>query len=497
VEKCVYFPIGLGTNRFPINGIDDDDGIEKSVEIVLHALNAGVNYIDVAHVYSRGFAQEVLRRALSRTDIHPYLTVKTMYSMDKTSDDAIRRVEKSLENMGLSRSSHFVLWSIMSYDEFEKIMAKGGLYEGAVKLRNKGVVDHITCSCHAPVDEMIKIIRTGVFEEMTISFNLLNASLMKPVLDSALECGVGIITMNSLGAGVIPQNADYFRFVMYDENESIPSAALRYVLAHKAVKSALQGPASIEELEENLQAVVTQQRENDSNRIERVNSHLKGLNGYCSGCGYCMPCPQGIPVSSIMSCRNALLFDVKPTHNRAKQQVVENINLLSILERDTKYVPKTPDNPCMKCGLCESKCTQQLKIIDSVDDTFKRADASNFSIIARKQKLDSLLNGKGYKKVGLYPSGGYSTTVLRFYEDFFGIPDFDLYLFNSSSALWGTTQNGLIVHSPNEIAEIMPDCILVANYKFQDEIYPELLHYEHNGIKILKLHTADDVPWLF
>lgn len=115
----------------------------------------------------------------------------------------------------------------------------------------------------------------------------------------------------------------------------------------------------------------------------------------------------------------------------------------------------------------------------------------------RKQKLGSLLNDKGYKKVGIYPSGGYSATVLRFYQEFFGCPDFELYLFNSSSALWGTTQNGVIVHAPDEILKIMPDCILIANYKFQEEIYLDLLKYKNYGIKILKLHTTDDVPWLF
>ena len=56
-----HFPFGLGTSRFPISGPGDAKGIEASVKLVLRALEAGVDYIDIGYSYSAGVAMSVLK----------------------------------------------------------------------------------------------------------------------------------------------------------------------------------------------------------------------------------------------------------------------------------------------------------------------------------------------------------------------------------------------------------------------------------------------------
>lgn len=120
------FPMGLGTGRLPVKGAEDAAGIEKSAELVLRALEAGVNYIDTNYTYSCGMAYTVLKEAFARTTRPFSVTTKVKYGSDTTADDVRRRVETALEQMGLERIPFFLTWSVMNDQEFERIMEKGG-----------------------------------------------------------------------------------------------------------------------------------------------------------------------------------------------------------------------------------------------------------------------------------------------------------------------------------------------------------------------------------
>jgi predicted aldo/keto reductase-like oxidoreductase len=490
-----YFPLGLGTSRFQILGPNDTEGIEKSADLACHALNSGVNYVDTSYTYSAGMAQTVLKEAFARTKKQVGVTVKVMYSMDKTSDDAKRRVELQLKAMGIAKAVFFTCWTMMSYSEFKSVTQNGGIYDGALRLKDEGIIDHICFSTHAPHGDTIKIIESGAFEGMTISFSMLNASQVLPVLDTALKHHVDVAVMNPLGGGIIAQNPDFFAFARAGSGESTVSAAMRFVKAHPAVKILLSGVSSKDELDENMRTFTEKNPEANDVRFERVIKQVGELRNFCTGCNYCDGCPQGIPISWLMQKRNTLLFGVKESYNRREPKLVENLGLFR--SHTGEWLPDTPDNPCVRCGQCEARCTQKLKIIDAIDDTFARAKKVGFSLEARKARLAELLEGKEYKKVGLYPNGGFANLIVELYNRFFGKPDFEWLQFNSDPKMWGQASGGLTIYSPDDIQELHPDIIIVCTYKYDAEIYDNLRRYEDDGIKVVKLHRENDVPWVF
>jgi hypothetical protein len=82
---------------------------------------------------------------------------------------------------------------------------------------------------------------------------------------------------------------------------------------------------------------------------------------YCTGCNYCMPCPQGINIPYIFRLMN---------YNRVyglKEYAMEKYKNLKTEGnengKDASY--------CIECGSCESKCPQHLKIIQQLKDTNK------------------------------------------------------------------------------------------------------------------------------
>ena len=130
--------LGIGTNRLPIKNSDDEQGLEKSARFIAKALDMGCSYIDVAPSYSKGMAEKAVKLAFSYTDAPKNVTVKCSFSQNKTAEDAIKCAKASLQNMGLSKASFFVVWGVKSYNEFLELSKKGALLDGAKECKKQG-----------------------------------------------------------------------------------------------------------------------------------------------------------------------------------------------------------------------------------------------------------------------------------------------------------------------------------------------------------------------
>ncbi len=80
----------------------------------------------------------------------------------------------------------------------------------------------------------------------------------------------------------------------------------------------------------------------------------------CTGCRYCMPCPSGVDI--------ARCFEMYDTAN-----LFENKNLLSKVMYAVSLGVMNEGGPafasqCIKCGKCESRCPQELPIMELLDD---------------------------------------------------------------------------------------------------------------------------------
>lgn len=490
------FPLGIGTNRFLIKDKQDEEGLENAALLVANALNAGASYIDVAASYSRGFAAEVCRRAFKKTSAVKHVTVKSSFLADKDSDAALRRVENVFESLDIDHASYYVCWNIASWDQFLQITKKGGLYEGALKAKKQGLVDHLCFSTHASPSDVIKMLETDLFEGVTISFSALNSQIIQPVLDCAEKHQVGVVVMNPLGGGLIPQQAEYFSFLKHPQDTSTIQAALRYVYAHPAVKIALSGMSNQEQLEENLSAFQGEQPEEPHERITRVNTHFSNIEGFCTGCRYCDGCPRGINVFELMQAYNTSLFPKATVmYGRTDPEVLEQIGITSRLKNTFAFLPENSKNPCIACGHCERHCTAHLPIIQRIEKMYQAFHRSCFSHEDMLERLRKLIGNS--RKVGFYPGGGYTAYVVSLLAEAFPEETFDISLFDSNSNIWGNVVCGTTVQGPQEILNVKPEMIIVSNYNYGKEIFDSLKHLEKDGIHIKPLHEEFDVPWVF
>jgi predicted aldo/keto reductase-like oxidoreductase len=487
--------LGLGTNRFQADTTTD---IETAARLTRYAVDNGVNYIDVAETYSGGAAFSIIRKALENINQEVHVTVKVSYSKIKTADGAFIKTKEILQNLGLARASFFVVWSITSFDEYKDIIKDGSLYDGALRAKKEGLIDHICFSTHAPPDDIIKIMEDGHFQGVTISYSVLNQLQMRPVLKRAGELDIGVITMNSLGGGLIPQNNDFFSFIKQKGDSNVCEAALRYSSASPEITCMLSGMAERRELDENIKAFSKPPSFTEcQERTAAVDKRFSEIEGFCTGCRYCAGCPQNIDTGTMMQAYNAIYFTSDaPAYRRVGRRLLENINICKKLKQDFAFIPADAVNSCVGCGNCEKKCTQSIPIIERLAELYKRFDESGFSRRHYMKRLREIFH-PNYKKIAFYPGGGYTALVLSYLKD--ALPDLhaEIFLFDSNEKLFGTFNNGIEILNPVKIPEIKPDIIVISNFIYEDDIYNAVKHFEELGIKIIKLHKPLDAPWVF
>ncbi len=491
--------MGFGMTRFDPTLLQDSTGLEKCADLIIKAVDGGVNYIDNAHNYASGKSEIICGLALKQLDRKKvYIGAKTAYPEDKTAYDVLSRVGRSLSTLGTDYLDFLFIWSVMDEDHYKHFMSDNGPYMGALLAKEQGLVRHILFSNHADTSTAKKIIQSGNFDGVTLSYNLLNYRNMDTLLHCADVAKMGVIVMNPLAGGVIPQNDDFFKNIKYSNHETLAQSALRFVYSHKEVTCVLSGVGSESELNENISSF-TDKSQFSIKRIEFVSNKMEQISGLCTGCGYCRKsCKKNIPIPELMQSYNMrMLANSDMLYRRTDSMLIQRILILKKLILDFKIFPDNSQNPCVNCGSCEKACTQHLPIAKYVKNMYDIIQLSAANKYDYKKRLDLLLNVPKYKKVGLYTAGGYTSFVISKYHDFFGSPDFEMVLFDGSPQKEGSTLLGYPIYNPDTIKSHNLDCIIISNYVASKDIYNAIKHYRHDGINVAELHTDEDVPWVF
>lgn len=162
---------------------------------VAEAIDAGVNYFDVAPTYSN--AEERLGPALKgkRKDI--FLACKTE---DRTRKGSQALLEKSLKNLQTDYFDLYQLHAVYNLEDVEKTFGPNGSFETYVKAKEQGYIKHIGFSAHS-TEAALALMEYFDFDSIMFPFNFV--SLIKNdygsfVLNKALEKKMGIIGLKSM-----------------------------------------------------------------------------------------------------------------------------------------------------------------------------------------------------------------------------------------------------------------------------------------------------------
>lgn len=336
--------IGFGGMRFTK---DEDQGVSA----LLKASEMGINYFDTAPGYCDDRSETIFGKAFKQFSTPFYVSTKSSIQSQPTGDDIRGRVDEALQRMGLEKIHFFHMWCIMNWDHFEKVIAPGGPYEGALKAKEEGLIEHIVFSAHANGDEIRRICETGLFDGVTLGYNIFNHSNRYAGIVSAHKNKMGVVVMNPLGGGMVPAAAEKLRFMQREDDETVIQAALRFVISHPEITSALAGMGTEEHVIENA-AAGDRLSEPDAGLVQKIKESYGELgDSFCTACKYCLPCPENISIPEILSALNR-------HHVGMKKEAQGYYNFFRKMAKESWVEPSL----CTECGACVIKCTQKLNV---------------------------------------------------------------------------------------------------------------------------------------
>jgi predicted aldo/keto reductase-like oxidoreductase len=205
---------------------------KQATERVGAAIEAGVNYFDVAPSY--GNAEDILGPALEPHRRGVFLACKTQ---GRTREAATKELESSLLKM---RTDHFDLYqhhAVTKKADVEKILGPGGAMEAFEAAKKAGKVRFLGFSAHS-VEAASALLDGFAFDTILFPVNYAtwHAGGFGPqVLAKAREKGMGILCLKAMAKGPWPEGAaKRYAKCWYEPLDRPEDAAmgLRFTLSH-------------------------------------------------------------------------------------------------------------------------------------------------------------------------------------------------------------------------------------------------------------------------
>lgn len=351
--------LGFGAMRLPMTADGTRVDRERATPMFHAAFRAGVNYVDSAVGYCNEDSQRAVGDALK--GFRDSIVVSTKNPDYGTDESAWRRnLENSLERLGVSHIDIYHHHTI-NWDRWQNVVEPHSS-KWMRKAKDEGLIRHIAVSVHDSPANLIRIIKTGYPEVITIQYNILDRQ-NEEAIALAEDMGVGIVIMGPVGGGRLGAASPVLEGLV-PGIQRVPELALRFVLANPGITTALSGMSTLEQVTENCAIAATAGALSATDKAlidERLVSLKKMADLYCTGCNYCMPCPQGVAIPKIFE-----------RYNRGRiYGLWDNARTAYAGLGVQKWDAGNKADSCIECGECEPKCPQHIPIIRQLAEAHK------------------------------------------------------------------------------------------------------------------------------
>ncbi|MBL8929820.1 MAG: aldo/keto reductase [Kineosporiaceae bacterium] len=305
--------LSLGTMTFGGRGkfaLTGEVGVDEARVMVEACLDAGVNLIDTADVYSEGASEEIVGQILdglspARRD-GLLIASKARFTMGPGPNDAglsrhhlVRACEASLRRL---RTDHIDLYQVHEWDGRTPVEETLSALDDLVRA---GKVRYVGCS-NFSAWHVMKSLAVSAREHLVpyvsqqIHYSLQTRDVERELLPMAVDQGLGVLVWSPLAGGLL--SGKYRRGVqpeggrhLTDWNEppvpdteqlydivdalaetgaargvSAAQVALAWVLTRPAISSVIMGVRTPEQLADNLAAASLELSAEELDRLERV-----------------------------------------------------------------------------------------------------------------------------------------------------------------------------------------------------------------------------------
>ena len=316
------------------------DSKEVAVKLLREAYEGGMRFFDTARAYTD--SEEKVGEAFDGMRDQIFIATKTHA---KTPDGFWKDLETSLK---LLRTDYIDIYQLHMAPQCYRPGDGTGMYECLVKAKEQGLIRHIGITAHKLMVAQ-EIVESGLYETLQYPFSYLSSEKEIALVNDCREADMGFICMKALAGGLITRS----------------DAAMAYMSQFDGLVP-IWGIQRENELREWLSYMdeTPSMTDDIADYIKKEQDELSG--SFCRGCGYCLPCPQGIEINNCA--RMSLMLRRAPSkawlseEYQAKMAKIEN---------------------CINCRQCVKRCPYELdtpELLRRNLEDYKRVLAGEISV---------------------------------------------------------------------------------------------------------------------
>jgi aryl-alcohol dehydrogenase-like predicted oxidoreductase len=272
----------------PVSELMTGKDAQRQLEVVARAIELGVNWFDTAATYGAGLSESNLGAALDslgvNSSVHLATKVRIMpENLNHIRDHVRRSFFGSLQRLRVPRVTLVQLHNAITAKRGDEptsltptdLLGAGGVLEAFNELKFEGLVDHFGITSIGQPASLHKVINSGAFETVQVPYNLVNYSAGYDVSDGFREADygnvidacrrqkMGVFAIRVFAAGALAGHSPsrhthktpFFPLDLYQRDQTraarlgricngrldLEEAAVRFVLSHQGVSSAIIG----------------------------------------------------------------------------------------------------------------------------------------------------------------------------------------------------------------------------------------------------------------
>jgi predicted aldo/keto reductase-like oxidoreductase len=352
--------LGFGAMRLPVIGKDSARIDEpEAIRMIRYAIDHGVNYVDTAYPYHRGTSEALVGRALQdgyRQRVQ--LATKLPCWLVKAPEDFDRYLNEQLERLQTETIDFYLLHSLdgASWPPVRDL----NVFAWAEKALADGRIGHLGFSFHDKYEVFQEIVdASDLWTFCQIQYNYVDVEYQAGVkgLRYAANKGLAVVVMEPLRGGMLTTYVPPVVQAIWDSapvRRTPAEWALQWVWSQPEVSVVLSGMSTMQQVVENVESAGRSEpgllSADELAIVDRVREQYREMCAVpCSGCKYCLPCPNGVAIPDVFGIYNDLLMFSDEA--RAKM-------FYGWLDE------KSRADQCIECGECLEKCPQHIEIPD-------------------------------------------------------------------------------------------------------------------------------------
>ncbi len=349
--------LGFGCMRLPTLGGDNANIDEPEATRMVHtAIEHGVNYLDTAYPYHGGNSERFVGRMLKdRYRQKVRLATKLPCWKVEAAGDFDQLLDEQLQKLQTERIDFYLLHGLNG-ERWPK-MRDLGVLERAEKAVADGRIGHLGFSFHDKFPVFQEIVDAHDWTFCQIQYNYMDIENQAGVkgLRYAASKGLAVVIMEPLLGGklVTPPPPVQAIWDTAPLRWTPANWALQWLWNQPEVSVVLSGMSTMQQVEENTASAsasgVNMLAEPSLALFDQVRGRYNELCPIpCTGCEYCLPCPNGVAIPRVFAAYNeGMMYDKPDVMRKWYKQWISAENQASA---------------CLECLECEDKCPQNIPI---------------------------------------------------------------------------------------------------------------------------------------